>query len=78
MMVVVAGWKSVRSVQGETRNVSFRRARPGGRFDATSRFSRVGAEQNVDPGNGLFVVFAFATHITYPGGEVRDRDKFLP
>jgi hypothetical protein len=27
------------------------------------------AEQDVDPGDGLLIVFAFATHVTDPGRE---------
>ena len=46
-------------------------------FDAAGGFSRVRAEQDIDPGDGLFIVFAFATHVTYPGRKVRDGDQFL-
>lgn len=73
----MAALEVVRSVEGEARNVSFGGARPGGVFDAAGGFSRVGAEQHVDPGDGLFVVFAFATHVTYPCREVCDCDQFL-
>lgn len=46
-------------------------------FDAAGGFPCVGAEQYVDPGDGLSVVFAFAAHVTYPGREVCDCDQFL-
>lgn len=69
--------EQMRSVEGEARNVSFVGARPGCRFNAARGFSGIRAEQYVDPGDGLFVVFAFATHVTDPGREVRDRDQFL-
>ena len=73
----MADWERVRSVEGEARNVSFGGARPGGMFDAAGGFSGVGVEQHGDPGDGLLVVFAFATHVTYPGREVCYGDQFL-
>jgi hypothetical protein len=69
--------EQVRLVEWEARNVSFGGARPGGGFDTARGFSGIRAEQYVDPGYGLFVIFAFATHVTYPGREVRDCDQFL-
>ena len=74
---MMADWERVRSVEGEARNVSFGGARPGGMFDTARGLSGVGVEQHVDTGDGLFVVFAFAAHVTYPGREVCDRDQFL-
>ena len=39
--------------------------------------SRFGVEEHAQPGDGALVVFAFATHVTDPGWEVRNGDQFL-
>ena len=73
----MAAWERVRSVEREARNVPFGGGRPGGVFDAVGGFPRVGVEQHGNPGDGPLVVFAFAAHVTYPGGEVCYGDQFL-
>ena len=47
-------------------------------FDPAGRFARVGVQEHCQPGDGPFIVFPLPAHVTNPGGEVRDRDQFLP
>jgi len=59
------------------KDVPFNGARPGGAFDAAGRSSGVGVEEHGQPGDGAFIVFPFAAHVTDPGGEIWHSDQFL-
>jgi hypothetical protein len=50
---------------------------PRGAFGAAGWLARVGIEDHGQPGNGAFVEFPFAAHITDPGREVWHHDQFL-
>ena len=46
-------------------------------MDAAGWLPGIRAEEHCQPGDGLLIVFAPATHVADPGGEVGDGDEFL-
>lgn len=57
--------------------VRFKGISPAGPLDAAGWLPGIRAEEHCQPGDGLLIVFAPATHIADPGGEVWDGDQFL-
>ena len=74
---MIAALQQASSIEWRARDVLFDGARPGGPFDAARRFPCVGIQKHVQPGDGTFIIFPFATHITNPCRETWDRNQFL-
>lgn len=74
---MIAASEQGRSIEWRAGDVPFGAARPSGAFDATRRFSRVGVQKHVQPGDGTHIVFALAAHVTDPRREIWYGDQFL-
>ena len=67
----------VLSVERQVRQIPFRAARSRDAFGVARGLSRIWVEQHRQPGNGPFVKFPFAAHITDPGRKVGNHNQFL-
>lgn len=64
-------------IEREMRKVPFGGAWAWGALRMPGWLSCIGIEKHGQPGDGAFIEFPFAAHVTDPGREVRNHDQFF-
>src|ERR1700752_2988399 len=74
---MIAALQQANLIEWRARDVPFCGARPRATFDAACRFPSIGVQKHIQPGDGTFVIFSLAAHVTYPCREVWHGDQFF-